>query len=214
MKLYSGPLSLFTAKVRVALREKGLDAEIVSVPFSRAKAYEPKHPEVLRIHPQGLVPVLVDGSTEVYDSTVILEYLEDAHPEPPLYPRAPAARARCRQLESFGDEVLFPEVWTLIQEVFYQPDEARRDAARIAAARAAVEARYRELEGFLGEGEHFCGDFGVADVGLFLTGFFAASLGAGIPPERVRLGRWFARCGERPSLRAEVADMSAHAASL
>src|SRR5438034_11633940 len=64
MKLYSGPLSLFTGKVRVALDEKGLAHEIVSVPFSRTRGYQPKHPEVLATNPKGQVPVLVDRSEE------------------------------------------------------------------------------------------------------------------------------------------------------
>ena len=71
MKLYSGPLSLFTGKVRIALDEKGLEYDIVSVPFSRA-GYQPKHPDVLAINPKAQVPVLVDGPVELYDSTVIL----------------------------------------------------------------------------------------------------------------------------------------------
>ena len=50
MRLYSGPLSLFSGKVRIALDEKGVTYELVSVPFSRA-GYEPKHPDVLRVNP-------------------------------------------------------------------------------------------------------------------------------------------------------------------
>jgi len=93
MRLYSGPLSLFTGKVRIALDEKGLEYELVSVPFSRAAGYEPKHPEVVRLNPKRQVPVLVDGDLALYDSTLILEYLEDRHPSPPLLPADPAARA-------------------------------------------------------------------------------------------------------------------------
>jgi hypothetical protein len=44
MKLYSGPLSLFTAKVRIALDEKGIDAERVEVGWSLEDRYQPHHP--------------------------------------------------------------------------------------------------------------------------------------------------------------------------
>src|SRR5438552_16500410 len=120
-KLYSGPLSLFTGKVRVALDEKALAHEIVSVPFGRAMGYQPKHPDVLALNPKAQVPVLVDGDLALYDSTVILEYLEDRYPSPPLYPRDVAERARCRQAEAAADEILFPSVFELITEVFYKP---------------------------------------------------------------------------------------------
>lgn len=214
MKLYSGPLSLFTAKVRVALREKGLEAEIVSVPFSRENGYEPKHPEVLARNPKVQVPVLVDGDLSLYDSTLILEYLEDRHPEPPLYPREPAEKARCRQLEAESDEVLFPSVWELIQEVFYQPDPAARDAARVQQATEAIHRFYDRLDARLEGRDHFCGDFSVADIALFLTLTFATILGAGVQPRHANLGAWFARASQRPSLAKEAAEMTAFAATL
>jgi glutathione S-transferase len=80
MKLYSGPLSMFGAKVEIAAREKGLDFELVMVPFEMKTLYEPKHPEVSRINPKRQVPVLVDddpgGALELFDSTQIFEHFE------------------------------------------------------------------------------------------------------------------------------------------
>jgi len=97
MLLYSGPLSLFSRKVEIALGEKALAFERVMVPFSQAAGYTPKHPAVLAANPKGQVPVLIDGDLTLFDSTLIFEYLEDAYPVPPLYPkvprRAPAAAA-------------------------------------------------------------------------------------------------------------------------
>ena len=86
VKLYSGPLSLFTAKVRIALDEKRLAYEKVSVPWSLEQRYEPHHPAVVALNPKAQVPVLVDGELAVYDSTLIFEYLEERYPQPPLYP--------------------------------------------------------------------------------------------------------------------------------
>jgi glutathione S-transferase len=78
MLLYSGPLSLFSRKVEIALGEKGLKFERIMVPFTQERGYQPKHPEVLRINPKAQVPVLIDDNLELYDSTLIFEYLEDA----------------------------------------------------------------------------------------------------------------------------------------
>lgn len=50
--LYSGPLSMFAAKAQIAAPEKGLDFELVMVPFDFRALYTPKHPEVLRINPK------------------------------------------------------------------------------------------------------------------------------------------------------------------
>jgi glutathione S-transferase len=103
MRLYAFPLSPFSAKVRIALAEKGLDCEVVDLPTTRTGVVS-KPAELLATNPRGQVPVLVDGELGIYDSTVILEYLEDRFPAPPLYPRDVAMRARCRQLEDAGLE--------------------------------------------------------------------------------------------------------------
>ena len=61
VKLYSGPLSLFSRKMEIALRQKGLPFDREMVAFSQEKGYSPKHPDVLGVNPKGQVPVLVDG---------------------------------------------------------------------------------------------------------------------------------------------------------
>src|SRR5690349_9616112 len=106
MRLYSGPLSLFSRKVEIALYEKGLPFEQILVPFSQTRGYSPKHPDVLAANPKGQVPVFLDGDLTLYDSTVVLEYLEDSYPEPPLFPKAADQRARCRLLDLFADEIM------------------------------------------------------------------------------------------------------------
>src|SRR5918995_5007543 len=137
MILYSGPLSMFGAKVQIALIEKGIDFRLVMVPYDRHRGYEPRHPEVLRVNPKRQVPILIDGDVELFDSTQIFEYLEDTHPAPPLWPREPAARATARQLEMKSDEVYFPHVVRLmgLQD---RPDDPAAVAARDAASRYYV----------------------------------------------------------------------------
>ncbi len=95
MQLWSGVLSPFSAKVRIALAEKGLRYETREIPWSRKNLWGPKPPEFLAVSPYGKVPVLIDGSVTVFDSTVICEYLEDRYPKPALFP---AERRRTRAL--------------------------------------------------------------------------------------------------------------------
>ncbi len=73
LRLYSAPLSMFGAKADIALREKGVDFDLVMVPFAKGDRDDPKHPEVLRINPKGQAPVLVHGEVELFDSTLIFE---------------------------------------------------------------------------------------------------------------------------------------------
>ena len=208
MRLYSGPLSLFTAKVRIALAEKGLAYERVEVGWSLLRRYEPHHPDVLALNPKGQVPVLVDGDVVVYDSTLIFEYLEERHPEPRLYPSDLAERARCRQLEAAADEILFPHVWTLIDQGFYPAAGGQRDAARLEAARAAI-ARFCDVREKELTRPYLCGDFSVADIATFVFLHAAATLGAPLRPEHARIQAWLERTRARPAVAKEVAELGA-----
>lgn len=93
LKVYGVHGSPFVRKVFIALDYKGIPYEIVrQMPFSGDTAY-------LRINPLGKVPALVDGDLTLCDSKVICQYLEDAYPEPALYPRNVADRAMARWYE-------------------------------------------------------------------------------------------------------------------
>jgi glutathione S-transferase len=207
VKLYSGPLSLFTAKVRIALDEKAIPYERIEVGWSRERRYEPHHPDVVALNPKQQVPVLVDGDIVVYDSTLIFEYLEERKPEPPLYPRGLAERARCRQLEAAADEIFFPQLWQLIDGGFY-PNASPEAAERIASARRAIAAMHVELDKQLAGREMLCDRFSVADIGSFVMVSTAATLGAPPDASHAHLGAWLGRVAQRPAVRREMEAMT------
>lgn len=213
MKLYSGPLSLFTAKVRIALAEKGLAYDRVEVGWSLEHRYEPHHPDVVALNPRRQVPVLVDGDVVVWDSTLIFEYLEDRHPRPALHPPDAAGRARSRQLEACADELLFPHVWELIEGGFYPPDEATadggRDGSRLACARAAVDAYRAEREKDLVDRAWLCGPYGYADIANFVMLNAAEALGAPLPGGLANLRSWEERMRARPAVARELDETRA-----
>ena len=189
MKLYTGPVSLFSAKVRIALDEKGLvPDEHVSVEWSLENRYLPHHPDIVRLNPRRKVPVLVDGDAVICESSVICEYLDEVHPEPPLLPRTPAARARCRTLVAFADEEFFPAVWDQVEEALYPAGASGRDPARLAAARGRMAELHRELDGELAGREFFCESYSVADIANFVMVAAAATMGAPPDPENAHLG--------------------------
>jgi len=97
MKLIQIPFSHNCVKVRVALGLKGLTYETQNIaPMERAA--------VVAASGQGLVPVLLEDGHAIADSTEILLYLEERHPDPPLVPCDPAARAECLILEDWADQ--------------------------------------------------------------------------------------------------------------
>ena len=207
MKLYSGPLSLFTAKVRIALAEKGDDYERVEVGWTLADRYVPHHPDVVRLNPKREVPILEDGALVVCDSTVILEYLEERFPKPPLYPSGVADRARCRQLEAAADEILFRSVWDVIEESLYPESAAGRDAQRLADAKARFAVHYAATNTRLAGRDFLVDAFSVADIGTFIMLNTAVTLGVAHDPGLSDLAGWLARLAERPAIANELGEM-------
>jgi len=208
LTLYSGPLSMFGAKAEIAAREKGLRFELVMVPFAMKTLYAPKHPEVERINPKRQVPVLVhrqgDGSDlEIFDSTQIFEYLEDLAPDPALWPRDLAARARARQLELLSDEVYFPHVIRLMG-LQQSPDDPAAVAARDGAAGFCG-----RLEGMLADGRAWLAgpDYSYADIAFFMACIFGDRMGAPIPAAAAHLLAWRTRMTQRPAVRRVAGAM-------
>jgi glutathione S-transferase len=217
MKLYSGPLSLFSRKVEIALHEKGLAFEQVLVSFTQTRGYSPKHPDVLAANPKGQVPVLVDGGLTLYDSTVILEYLEEAYPEPALYPRSPQERARCRLLDVFADEVMLAPLRFLMHRTEPRPDDLERwDAKELKAREAepALGSHFADLDRRLGGRDYLCGAFSAADIAVFMTVFWTRRLGGPSLRGHENLAAWYARLSERPAFAKVVAEILAADAEL
>lgn len=202
MRLYSGPLSMFGAKAQIALLEKGLDFELVMVPFDMQRLYEPKHPDVLHINPKRQVPVLVDGDLEIFDSTQIFEYLEDAYPQPALWPHGVRDRARARLLELQADEVYFPHIIRLMG----LPDRPADPAA--IAARELAARFYGQMDAVLADRDYLAGDFSYADIAFYMAQTFGERMGAPVPEDTKRLLAWRDRLSRRPPVRHVMTAMA------
>lgn len=89
---YSDPADHYSHRVRIVLAEKGVSVEIINVDPGRLP------PKLVEVNPYGGVPTLVDRDLALYESTVVMEYLDERYPHPPLLPVYPVARANSRLL--------------------------------------------------------------------------------------------------------------------
>ena len=90
MTLFSAPADPWSHRTRIVLAEKGISIDIVSVEAGRFPE------DLLDLNPYHSVPTLVDRDLVLYDSRVIIEYLDERFPHPPLMPVDPVSRAQFR----------------------------------------------------------------------------------------------------------------------
>jgi glutathione S-transferase len=116
VRIIGSYLSPYVRKVLVCLHLKGIAYEIDPiVPFFGDDRFA-------RLSPLRRIPVLVDDRVTLADSSVICQYLEDRRPEPALYPRDVAERARARWLEEYADSRLGDVfIWKLFNQVAIRP---------------------------------------------------------------------------------------------
>jgi len=205
IKLYDHPLSPYAQKVKISLREKGVPFETVLPDGLGAGGAAG---EFLAANPRAEVPALIEGDVAIFDSTIILEYVEDRFPTPPMLPATPADRARVRMIEEVMDTHVEAINWGLSEIRWFGRATGEAAEQLTARARAQTEGAYAWLEKRLGDKAWFNGDaFGWGD--LSVVPYVNGSAGHGNPPtEGSRLAAWLARANARPS----VAETNAEAA--
>ena len=208
VQLYDHPLSPYGQKVKLALLEK--DIEFTSM-LPDAIGTGRVDGTFSAANPRGEVPALLDGDVAIFDSTVILEYIEDKWPQPPLLPSTPFDRARVRMLEDVMDTHFEAITWALSEIRNFARAEGV-EATRLEASGAAELSRwYLWLDHQLGGRRWFNGAaFGTGDLCVvpFVNG--AASFGYA-PIAGGALADWLARVNARDNVRtvtAEAATMS------
>lgn len=195
MKLLGSPGSPYVRKVRLVLAEKRIDYEYIvdrpSSPDSR----------VAQFNPLGKIPVLVrdDGRT-VYDSPVIVEYLEGLVPEPRLIPTDFEQRIDVKRWEALGDGIA--DATVLVSHDLREPEALRKPAGWYTKQGLKIQRGLAAMEQDLGDREFCFGSaFSLADIA---AGFALCYLDQVLPdndwrPGCPKLAAFEARMAKRPS---------------
>jgi glutathione S-transferase len=176
-------LSPYVRKVLVFLHHKEIPYQIDPiVPFFGDERFS-------KLSPVRRIPVLIDDRVTLCDSSVICQYLEERHPEPSLYPRDLADRARARWLEEFADTRMGDVfIWKLFNQVVINPfvfGEKTDEAILKQALSEDIPSVLDYLESQLPADGFTCGAFSIADIAIAV--FFRNAAFAGF---RVDAARW------------------------
>jgi glutathione S-transferase len=200
-KLYYHPFSTFARRVRIALIEKNIPAELVEVDMV-ARAH--RAPAYLALNPYGRVPTLEEDGFVLYESTAILEYLEATHPTPPLVPADARGRALVAMHMKLCDLQLARQTGTIIFPKRFLPKERWNEEA-MAQAKKEIDKHLEVLENQLKGKEYLVADrYSLVEVCYTpFVEFF--SLVEVTPPPAV--AAWTARMLARPSAKETSPSM-------
>jgi glutathione S-transferase len=192
LKLISHRLCPYVQRAVIALTERGVAFERVDIDLANKPDW------FLGVSPLGKTPVLMVGEHAIFESAVILEYLEETQ-EKPLHPADPLSRAEHRAFIEFGSAVLND-----IAGLYSAPDEAA-----FKAKAGQLEARFARLETRVAAAPWFDGEcFSLVDAvfGPVFRYFdvFDTIGDFGILANKPKLARWRERLAERPSVRSAV----------
>ena len=191
------------------LYEKGLLFERVQVTPLTVGAEDPHYAEFSASSPRLEVPCLVDGDFRCFDSTIIVDYLDEKWPERPMLSESPAARAGARMIEELSDSVLEAINWGLMEIRFFKRAEGEEAERMFAAAKEQLGRIWDRLESELDKSAWLSGErFGRADAAVVIHVVNATLFG--MPPldRHPKLAAWTQRCVAIESVQRDQADLA------
>jgi glutathione S-transferase len=199
LKVYEHPFSPYAQKVKIALYEKHVPFEL-EVP----NAFAGGASEYGKTNPRLEVPALMDDGFAIFDSTIILQYVEDKWPHPPMLPQAPRERARVRMIEELCDTYYEPINWGLMEVTAWGRASGDLAAAIVKRAGEQTAGVFAWLERELGSNPYFNGAaFGYGDLSVYP--FVRGSVVFGNPPRPGSpMAAWAARVESRESVRKTI----------
>jgi glutathione S-transferase len=199
--LYYGSGSPYAWRAQLALEHKALPYELKILSFA---AGDTRKPEFLALNPRHRVPVLVEDDFVLYESSAIVEYLDEAYPGrgAPLFPGDARTRAIIRRMICEIDEDFDAALDPLTTQAFSKKPE-ERDAKAIADSRKALVDEMAQFSGAM-RGDYLAGPLSAADYALYTllalvwrSEIKLPDLGADSMPTP-QLARWKARIEALP----------------
>ncbi len=192
MTLYSDSTDTYSHQVRIALAEKGVNVEIHPI------IYQEKPQALLEANPYGSVPTLVDRDLVLYEARIIMEYLDERFPHPPLLPVYPVARAESRKL-MFRIEQDWYELMREIENS--TPAKAEKARKHLLDSLVSIDAVFNDKPYFLSQ------EFSLVDCCIAPLLWRLPQLGIEIPKQAKGLLKYMDRLFERDAFQASLTDI-------
>lgn len=195
MALYSGRFDPYSHRVRIVLAEKGVAVDIIDINASN-RAIE----ELASYNPYGTIPTLVDRDLVLYRSEIIMEYIDERFPHPPLMPVYPIAKGRTRLMiyrvnhdwYSLMDLILNPDT---------EPKVIEQARQNLSDSLTSITPVFAEMPFFLSE------EFSLIDCCIAPLLWRLPLMGVKLPPQAQAIENYAERVFGRPSFQASLTDV-------
>lgn len=199
MTLFCSPTCAYSHRARFVLHEKGIAADVEFVDVSQPPE------DLLELNPYGTVPTLVDRELVLYDSRIIMEYLDERFPHPPLHPMDPVSRARARMLVHRIDQDWF----SLLEEIERSPDKKAAKPKKMLR-----ESLIAALPVFAAKPYFLSDEFSLVDCTLAPLLWRLPSLSIELPKQAEVIRAYANRLFEREGFQASLSDQEREYSSI
>ncbi|MDF1677412.1 MAG: glutathione S-transferase N-terminal domain-containing protein [Legionellaceae bacterium] len=189
MSLYSDNDDVYSHQVRIVLAEKGVNVDIISAKKDNLPD------ELLTVNPYGTVPTLIDRELVLYEARIIMEYLDERFPHPPLLPVYPVARAETRKMMH-----RIEQDWYSLYHAFRTGEAAKTSPQALVDSLVSLEPVFADKPFFLSE-EHSLLDCALAPLLWRLP-----MLGVAVPDSAEALQAYMQRLFEREAFQSSLTD--------
>ncbi|MDA8561558.1 glutathione S-transferase N-terminal domain-containing protein [Gammaproteobacteria bacterium] len=194
MTLYSGSSDIYSHRVRIVLAEKGVSVDVINTDLSDKNKLE----DLLELNPYGNCPTLVDRELVLYDSNIIMEYLDERFPHPPLMPVYPVARAKTRLMIHRVDLE-----WSAL---VYRIENGKTDEERQEACRELRDYLIKLAPVFNSSNYFLSEDFSLVDCCIAPILWRLPLWGVELPVEAKAVTKYAERVFARDSFQASLTD--------
>lgn len=191
MMLFSGASDMYSHRVRIVLAEKGIEFDLVDVkPGDRME-------DLFELNPYNETPTLVDRDLALYDSAIIMEYLDERFPHPPLMPVDPVSRASYRLMLHRIQRDLYAHADVVLHGTEKQATKARKDLRDNLIA---------SVPAFAAKPFFLSDDFSLVDCAIIPLLWRLPLLGVELPRQAAPLSDYAERMFKRGSVKASLTE--------
>ena len=191
MTLYSGEVDILSHRARIVLAEKAVTVDVINIDKNKPSE------DLLELNPYNSLPTLVDRDLVLYNSSIIMEYLDERFPHPPLLPVYPVARAKSRLMMYRIDQDWYSLVDQIQNSEKKVVDKARKELQESLTSLAPV---FGDMEFFLSE------DFSLIDCAIAPILWRLPRLGVKLPPRAKAVHKYAERVFTRESFEASLTE--------